>query len=254
MTALDGKIAWITGGGTGIGRAGALELAAAGATVVVSGRRKAQLDEVVAAISAAGGKADCIPLDVADSTSVIGAGQTLLARYGRVDILVNSAGVNTPNRFFKNLTLEAWDRVMSVNVNGALYCIQAVLPSMRSSGGGLVINVASWAGKQHVYFTGAAYTASKHAMVAMTMSLNLEECRNGIRGCAICPGEVATPILKGRPVPPSDEEMARMLQPEDLGRTIRFVAEMPPHVTVNEILIGPTWNRMFLGGDDLPSP
>ena len=77
---------------------------------------------------------------------------------------------------------------------------------------------------------------------------------NGIRATAICPGEVATPILKGRPVPPSDEEIARMLKPEDVGRSVRFVAEMPPHVTINEILIAPTWNRMFLGGADIAQP
>jgi len=79
----------------------------------------------------------------------------------------------------------------------------------------------------------------------------MEECVNGIRACVICPGEVATPILKKRPVPPSEAEMARMLQAEDLGRTIRFVAEMPPRVCLNEIVISPTWNRMWLGGEDI---
>ena len=251
MGALQGRTAWITGGGTGIGRAGALDLAAAGAKVWVSGRRREQLDAVVGEITAAGGKADAAVLDVADAHAVAATAETILGADGAVDILVNGAGVNAPNRHFKDLTPEAWDRVMAINVNGALYCIQAVLPSMRAKGGGLVINIASWAGKQHVYFTGAAYTASKHAMVAMTLSLNLEECANGIRATAICPGEVATPILRNRPIPPSEEELARMLTPEDLGRTIRFVAESPPHVCFNEILVSPTWNRMFLGGDDI---
>jgi NADP-dependent 3-hydroxy acid dehydrogenase YdfG len=88
-------------------------------------------------------------------------------------------------------------------------------------------------------------------MVVLTHSLNREECVNGIRACCINPAEVATPILEMRPIPPSPEERARMLQPEDLGRTIRFVAEMPPHVCINEILISPTWNRSFIGGPDL---
>ena len=254
MGTLDGRIAWITGGGTGIGRSAALELAAAGATVVVSGRRREPLDAVAAEIAASGGKADVEPLDVAAQTEVAAGGAAILSRHGRIDILVNSAGINAPNRFFRNLTAEAWDRVLQTNLHGALYAIQAVLPGMRDRRDGLVINVASWAGKDHVYFTGAAYTASKHAMVAMTMSLHLEECMNGIRATAICPGEVATPILKGRPVPPSDEELGRMLQPEDVGRTVRFVAEMPPQVTINEILIAPTWNRMFLGGADIAQP
>lgn len=254
MGMLDGKIAWITGGGTGIGRSAAIELAAAGATVVVSGRRREPLDAVVAEIDAAGGTGDAEALDVASQAEVSAGGAAILSRHGRVDILVNSAGINAPNRFFKNLTAESWDRVLQTNLHGALYAIQAVLPGMRERKDGLVVNVASWAGKDHVYFTGAAYTASKHAMVAMTMSLHLEECMNGIRATAICPGEVATPILKGRPVPPSEEEIGRMMLPEDVGRTIRFVAEMPPHVTINEILLAPTWNRMFLGGADIAQP
>jgi NADP-dependent 3-hydroxy acid dehydrogenase YdfG len=254
MGTLAGKIAWITGAGTGIGRAGALELASAGATVVLSGRRREPLAAVAAEIVAEGGKAETVPLDVASHAEVAAGGTAILARHGRIDILVNSAGINAPNRFFKNLTAEAWDRVVQTDLNGAFYTIQAALPGMRERRDGLVINVASWAGKDHVYFTGASYTASKHAMVAMTRSLHLEECMHGIRATAICPGEVATPILKGRPVPPTDEEIARMLKPEDVGRTIRFVAEMPPHVTVNEILIAPTWNRMYLGGADIVQP
>jgi NADP-dependent 3-hydroxy acid dehydrogenase YdfG len=251
MAGLDGQIAWITGAGTGIGRAGARALADAGARVILSGRRGEQLADAAAEI---GDRAECLTLDVADAEAVADAAQAIRARHGRIDILVNSAGMNSPQRFFKNLTIDTWDRVTGINLDGALYCIHAVLPGMRAQGGGLVINIASWAGKDHVYFTGAAYTASKHALVALTMSLNIEEGRNGIRATALCPGEVATPILKNRPVRPSDEEIGRMLQPDDLGRTIRFVAEMPPHVTINEILIGPTWNRMFLGGEDLPTP
>ncbi|HVJ55029.1 MAG TPA: SDR family oxidoreductase [Aliidongia sp.] len=251
MASLEGQVAWITGAGTGIGRAGALALAEAGATIVLSGRRLEKLEEVAQAI---GGSAHSLPLDVADAAAVEATAEEIRQRHGRIDILINSAGINTPQRFFKNLTLESWNRVTRVNLDGALYCIHAVLPGMRAQGGGLVINVASWAGKDHLYFTGPAYTASKHALVALTVSLNMEEGRNGIRATAICPGEVATPILKDRPKPPSDEEIARMLRPEDLGRTIRFVAEMPPHVTLNEILIGPTWNRMYLGGEDLPRP
>jgi NADP-dependent 3-hydroxy acid dehydrogenase YdfG len=251
MSGLGGKIAWITGAGSGIGRAGAMALAEAGATVILSGRRAEQLAETASQI---GARAECLPLDVTDAEAVAAAAETIAARHGGIDILVNSAGMNLPQRYFKNLTVETWDRVVHVNLDGALYCTHAVLPGMRARGGGLVINVASWAGRDHVYFTGAAYTASKHALVALTMSLNMEEGRNGIRATALCPGEVATPILKNRPVPPSAEEVDRMLQPDDLGRTIRFVAEMPPHVTINEILIGPTWNRMFLGGEDLPTP
>jgi NADP-dependent 3-hydroxy acid dehydrogenase YdfG len=248
---LAGRLAWITGAGSGIGRAGALELAASGARIALSGRREEQLKEVAEEIAAKGGKAEVFALDVADRAAVEVTAAEILDRYGCVDILVNSAGVNVPNRFWKTLTTESFDRVVAVNLNGALYCTHAVLSSMRERRDGLVINISSWAGRFESYLTGPAYVASKHAMVALTLSLNDEECVNGIRACVICPGEVATPILRHRPKPPSAEETARMLQPEDLGRTIRFVAEMPPHVCVNEILISPTWNRFFLGGKDV---
>jgi NADP-dependent 3-hydroxy acid dehydrogenase YdfG len=248
---LDGKVAWITGAGSGIGAAGASALAEAGALVVLSGRRPGQLEDVAAAITAAGGRAETAPLDVADRQDVARVGAGILDRHGRVDILVNSAGINLPTRFWKTLTPESFAQIVEVNLNGALYCIHAVLPGMRARKDGLVINISSWAGRFETYMTGPAYNASKHAMAALTHSLNDEECVNGIRACVIYPGEVATPILAKRPKPPSPEEMARMLQPEDLGRTIRFVAEMPPRACLNEILISPTWNRLFIGGADI---
>lgn len=248
---LRDKVAWVTGAGSGIGRSGAVELAKGGAIVVLSGRRRDQLDEAAAEIEAAGGRAEAVALDVADKAAVARAAEQILAHHGRVDILVNSAGINLPHRFWRNLTPESFEQIVGVNLNGALYCTHAVLPSMRAKRDGLIINISSWAGRFETYLTGPAYNASKHAMAAMTASLNDEECVNGIRACVIYPGEVATPILKHRPKPPAPEEIARMLQPEDLGRTIRFVAEMPPRVCVNEILISPTWNRFFVGGQDI---
>ncbi|BBK44630.1 oxidoreductase [Allostella vacuolata] len=252
METLDGKVAWITGAGSGIGLAGARALADGGATVILSGRRPEPLEEAVAAIAAAGGRAEALALDVTRSDAVEAAAAGILDRHGRVDILVNNAGSNAPNRYWKNMTPADWNLVVGVNLNGPLYCTAAVLPGMRARRDGLVINIASWAGKFDTLLTGPAYNATKHGLVSMTMSLNIEECVNGIRGTVICPGEVATPIMEKRPVPPSAEEMARMLSPEDLGRTIRFVAEMPAHACVHEILMAPTWNRMWLGGDDLP--
>jgi NADP-dependent 3-hydroxy acid dehydrogenase YdfG len=247
MHTLDGKIAWITGAGSGIGLAGAQALAAAGATVVLSGRRAELVEREAAALVAAGGKADAIALDVSDADAVNRAAQDILARHGAIDILVNSAGLNVPNRFWKNQTPAGWNEVLRINLDGSYYCIAAVLPAMRERGDGLIINISSWAGKYNSAVTGPAYNAAKHAVVAMTENLNLEECVNGIRACVICPAEVATPILDKRPAPPSAEERARMLQAEDLGRTIRFVAEMPPHACINEIIISPTWNRIFVG-------
>jgi NADP-dependent 3-hydroxy acid dehydrogenase YdfG len=251
MSALQGKVAWLTGAGSGIGRAGAQELAAAGASVIVTGRTEAGLSETVALITAAGGKAEAALLDVADKHAVAKLGAEILARHDRVDILVNSAGLNLATRLWKQMTPDSFDHITGINLNGALYCIHAVLPAMRAQKSGLVINISSWAGRYEEYLTGPAYNASKTALAALTVSLNDEECVNGIRACCVYPGEVATPILRHRPVAPSREEIDRMLQAEDLGKTIRFVAEMPARVCINEILITPTWNRFFIGGPDM---
>jgi NADP-dependent 3-hydroxy acid dehydrogenase YdfG len=246
-SSLKGKTAWITGGGSGIGLAGGLELARSGAHVVISGRSHDTLAAAEKAIKAVG-SCEAIALDVGNKQAVAKAAE----RIGRVDILVNSAGLNVTDRYWRNQTLEGWDEVIGANLDGSFYATFAVLPAMRKQRDGLVINVSSWAGVYHAQLTGAAYNASKHAVVAMTETINMEECVNGIRACAICPAEVATPILDRRPVPPSAEDRARMLQPEDLGNTIRFVAELPAHACINQIIISPTWNRLYVGGLERP--
>jgi len=248
---LKGKIAWVTGAGTGIGNATASELAKSGATVVISGRRKDVLATAAMDISAAGGKCEAEPLDVSDKAAVARSAAAILARHGRIDILVNCAGTNVAKRFYKDLVPDDWDKVIAINLNGSLYCMTAVLPGMRANHDGLIINISSWLGRWPGYLGGAAYNASKHAMASMTNQLNLEEGLNGIRGCCIYPGEVATPILKSRPVPPSQQAIERMLKAEDLGRAVRFVAESPPHVCINELVITPTWNRLLLGDTDI---
>jgi NADP-dependent 3-hydroxy acid dehydrogenase YdfG len=247
MKSLEGKIAWITGAGTGIGLGGAQALARAGATVIMSGRRSDVLEREASAIRNSGSKAMVEILDVSDAAAVQRAAQNILARHGTVDILVNSAGLNNPQRFWRDQTVESWDQVIRINLDGTFYCTRAVIPSMRMQKGGVVINISSWAGKYTSAMVGAAYNGSKAAVVSLTETINMEECANGIRACAICPAEVATPILDRRPVPPSAEERAKMLQPADLGDTIRWVAEQPPHVCVNEIIISPTWNRLYVG-------
>jgi NADP-dependent 3-hydroxy acid dehydrogenase YdfG len=246
MTKGGKRVAWVTGGGTGIGEAGAISLAENGWTVVVSGRRKGALDAVVATIKKAGGEAEAIGLDVSKAADVQEVADRILAKHGRIDLLVNSAGVNVPKRRWADLELEGWNQLVDINLNGVLYCMRAVLPAMRKQKDGCIINVASWAGRHVSKMPGPAYTTTKHAVLALTHSFNMDECVNGLRACCLSPGEVATPILKLRPVVPSEEEQAKMLQPEDLGRTIAFVASMPPRVCMNEILISPTHNRGFI--------
>jgi NADP-dependent 3-hydroxy acid dehydrogenase YdfG len=244
MRDLTGKVAWITGAGSGIGEGAANALAAAGMQVVLSGRRREPLDALAASIGAA---ATVEPLDVADRASVAAVAARLHDRYGAIDTLVASAGVNVRRRNWRELSPDDWDQVIRIDLDGAFYCAHAVLPRMVEAGGGLIINVSSWAGKHVSVVTGPAYTAAKHALNALTESLNMEAGIDGVRACAICPGEVATPILDQRPVPVSTEDRARMVQAEDCGAIVRFLAELPAHVCINELTVSPTWNRSYVG-------
>ena len=247
----SGKVVWITGGGSGIGLAGGIALARAGAHVVISGRSVETLKKAEKEIKAAG-SGESIALDVADQNEVAKAAAEIAKRHGRVDILINSAGINHPKRNFRNVSIDGWNQIVAVNLSGMFYCVQAVLPGMRERKEGLIINVSSWAGRYASTLTGPGYNATKHAVVALTESINMEECMHGIRATSILPGEVATPILEKRPVPPPPEERARMLQADDLGKTILFVATLPPRACVNELIISPTWNRFYLGGLESP--
>ena len=246
MTNSGKRVAWVTGGGSGIGESGAEFLAADGWTVVVSGRRKDALETVVAKITKTGGTAEAVALDVSNAAEAQKAADQIVAKHGRIDLLVNSAGINVPKRSWADMELKDWDKLVEVNLNGVLYCMRAVLPAMRKQKDGCIINVASWAGRHVSKMTGPAYTTTKHAVLALTHSFNMDECVNGLRACCLSPGEVATPILKSRPVPPNETQLAKRLQPEDCGRTIAFVASLPPRVCVNEILISPTHNRGFI--------
>jgi len=237
---LTGEVAWITGAGTGIGESGAIKLAEAGCKVILSGRRTAPLENVAAQIP---GDVTIEPLDVSDHDDVMAVAERIIEKYGRIDIGVFSAGINIKDRNWPVVSIDDWNSVINIDLNGAFYCCQAVLPSMRKNGGGVIINVSSMAAKNIGMLTGPAYHAAKHAMNAMNASLIVEERNNGIRATALCPGEVATPILEQRPVPVSAEDQARILQSEDLGEVIKFIAQQPEHVTLNEILINPTWNR-----------
>ena len=246
-TELAGKVAWVTGGGSGIGLAGAIEFAKLGAKVVISGRTEPTLKD-----GARKAGAEVVVCDVGDKQSVAGAAAEVRKRHGRVDILVNSAGINLPKRNFREVTNEGWDQIVAINLSGMFYCVQAVLAGMRSRKDGLIINISSWAGRYASVLTGPGYNATKHAVIALTESINLEEAANGIRATSVLPGEAATPILEKRPVPPAPEVRAKMLQPEDLGRTLAFIATLPPRVCINEIIVSPTWNRFLLGGLEAP--
>jgi NADP-dependent 3-hydroxy acid dehydrogenase YdfG len=238
--------AWVVGGGSGIGRATALRLARDGYRVAVSGRREALLAATVAEITEAGGQAVAVPLDVTDEGSVTAAHRAAVDGAGPLGVLVCSAGTNVPNRWWAELTGGDFDRVVDTNLNAVVRCALAVLPGFRAAGFGQIIVVSSWAGRHYMSAAGAAYSASKTALGALVETLNDQEGRHGVRATHLCPGEVDTPILRTRPVPPPAEEIARMLVPEDVADIVSSVTALPPHVCVNELVVTPVWNRMYV--------
>lgn len=244
LTNLKGRIIWVTGASSGIGAAAAKRLSQAGAIVVLSGRRSERLHALSETLP---GENRVEPLDISDRSAVTSVLERILDAFGRLDILVHSAGLNVRARDLKQLSTSDWNTVIDVNLNGAFYCCHAVLPIMQAQQEGLIINISSWAGRFVSRVSGAAYSTAKHGLNAMTESINQQYCADGIRASAICPGEVATEILDARPQPVSAEDRAKMVQPEDLGDLILYVCQTPRHVCLNEITISPTWNRGYIG-------
>ncbi len=254
MRDINGKVAWISGAGTGIGQACAIALAREGVRTALTGRRRAPLEETAALIEKHGGLATVLPGDIADYEAMRRIVAQVNALWGDIEILINNAGINDSKRHWADMGVENWKNVIDVNLNGPFHCVHAVLPAMRAQREGLIINVASWAARFDGYVAGVPYYASKHALLSMNATLNIEEGRHGIRACAICPGEVATPILDKRPNPVSAEERAKMLQPEDLAEMVVTVARMHPRACINEVLLNPTQSRANRGDSDFYPP
>jgi NAD(P)-dependent dehydrogenase (short-subunit alcohol dehydrogenase family) len=240
MTRLAGKTALVTGGATGIGQGIAVALAQEGCRVAIAGRREDALREAAGAWQ---GQPAILahPVDVADRTSVGELFAWATKHLDRIDILVNSAGVNTPKRSMADMAPEVWDMVMQVNATGAYNCIHAVLPQMRARQDGLIININSISGHRASMLGGVAYSASKFALSALSTAVALEEGKHGIRVTSICPGEVDTPLLRRRPVPVSAENLARILQPADVAAAVLMVCCLPPRAQVHDLIIKPTF-------------
>ena len=246
MPELQGKIAWVTGAGSGIGEAAALMLAAEGADIVLTGRRREPLERVAARIHQQGGRGHVQPGDLTDPAAVRAIGVYIAGEIGRLDILINNAGININDRHWDKLTPENAKLMIDGNLAAAAQCVTAALPLMRRNKDGLIIHTASMAGRFIGGFPGPLYTAAKHGVVAMSHSINMQECVNGIRSCVFLPGEVATPILDQRPNPVGPEVRARMVQPEDCADLIRYICLLPARLCMNEVMLSPTHNRRYV--------
>lgn len=233
MGRLTGKVAIVTGSSSGIGKAIALRFGAEGAKVVVTARRLALCEQTVEQIKAKGGEAWAIQTDVADEQQVTRLIAETVTRAGRLDVLVNNAGIVAGGRRLAETSTKDFDAVMSVNLRGTFFCCRAGFTQMKQQDGGTIINMSSVAGVQAWAGTGT-YSASKHGIMALTKSLADEGRAYNIKVAAICPGGVADELVDALP-----EEILRseMIDPFDVAEAAVYLATLGKHTVVHQIVI-----------------
>jgi 3-oxoacyl-[acyl-carrier protein] reductase len=232
MKRLQGKVAIVTGSSSGIGKAIALRFGEEGAKVVVAARRKSLCEQAARQICQKGGDAFVIQTDVSHEQQVDALFEKTIQQYGRVDIVVNNAGIFGGRRIAETTT-KAFDDVMSVNLRGTFFCCRAAFKRMKKQGGGVILNMSSVAGVQAWAGTGA-YSASKHGVIALSRSLADEGRPFGIRVSAVCPGGVAAELVDA-----SQEEILRSekISPFDIAETAIYLATLGKYAVVHQIVV-----------------
>lgn len=241
---LQGKVALVTGASSGIGEGTALALADAGAVVAVSARRADRLDALVKKLEAASGKALALPADVTNESEAARAVNDTVARLGRIDILINSAGVMQAGGV-ENCDVDEYRRVFDINLFATLYCCRAAIPHMLSQGGGDIVNISSLAGRKGGPMTNA-YSASKHALNSMTDAMRQELGARNIRISILMPGATTTEVAENISDPNWRKAISAHVSkegavlPREIGDTIAFMMALPRRVNISEISVRPT--------------
>jgi NADP-dependent 3-hydroxy acid dehydrogenase YdfG len=241
---LAGRVALVTGASSGIGEAAALALAAAGAKVAVSARRAERLKALVERIEADGGQAFAIAGDVVDEALATAAVDKTIAHFGRIDILVNSAGIIQAGGV-ENVDTAEYRRVIDINLMATLYTCRAAIGPMKAQGSGDIINISSLAGRKAAKLFNA-YTASKHALNAMTDAMRQEVGGYGIRVCIINPGATATEVFENVSNPAMRQTMQAhvnkdgAMAPADVADALLLVVSLPRRANISELSIRPT--------------
>jgi 3-oxoacyl-[acyl-carrier protein] reductase len=235
LASLSEKVAVVTGGSRGIGRAVATRLAEMNASVVITGRDETRLQQVAGELTAHGHRCSGIVCDVASLASVEALGERLRRDYGRVDILVNNAGIGGPSGLLHELAPDDWDAIFNTNLRGVYYMLRAIVPLMIPTGSGHIINISSLAGKNPLP-RGAAYSASKWGLNGLTYGVAEELRGQNIRVSVICPGSVNTDFSPRR----QGKETSKMLQPGDVAQAVAMLLMQEPQSFISEVLLRPT--------------
>ena len=231
---LDGQVAVITGGGRGIGAAVASQLASLGASTVICGRTLSALRQTAEAIVQDGGQCEAVEADVCNLPSVEALARRVQSTFGRVDVLVNNAGIGSFAAPLHQMEPGQWDSVLNTNLRGVYYCIRAFAPMMIQARGGHIVNISSLAGKNALP-NGAAYAASKWGLNGLTYSVAEELRGHNIRVAVVCPGSVDTELS-----PHTGKDPGKMLQPEDVAHVVAMLVTQAPQSFASEVLLRPT--------------
>lgn len=231
---LSGKIAVVTGGTRGIGRAIASSLLGLGAIVVITGRDASRTRTAAVELAAEGGVCEGVVCDVRNLASVDALGRHMHERYGRIDVLVNNAGIGGPPSLLHELPPAAWEDIFQTNLRGVFYAMRAFVPLMIASGGGHIVNISSLAGKNPLP-KGAAYSASKWALNGLSYSAAEELRAHNIRVSVVCPGSVDTEFS-----PHVGKASDKMLAPDDIAHVVAMLVTQRPQSFVSEVLLRPT--------------
>lgn len=240
MNSLSNQRILITGASSGFGEAIALHFAQAGAHVALAARREEKLRALADRLEQLGVQTLVCPCDVGDEAQVRATLDKTNAELGPVDVLVNNAGMNLPNRTVADTGADEWRRILDVNLTSAYLFTKLVLPQMKERGRGTIVNVASRAANYPSLLAGVAYSSSKLGMHALNRVTNEEGNPHGVRACVVNPGVAATPLLDQRPSPPPQDARSRMMQAEDIAATVVFAASLPQRANLERIDIYPT--------------
>ncbi|HWG50562.1 MAG TPA: SDR family NAD(P)-dependent oxidoreductase [Candidatus Acidoferrales bacterium] len=231
---LSGKVALVTGGGRGIGASIAVRLATLGAAIVVCGRTQSHIDQTAGRIRAAGGRAEAMTCDVSDWESVTALAGKVEKMFGKLEIVVNNAGIGGFGGPLHTMPVERWDAVLNTNLRGVFYTIRAFVPLLLAAGGGHIINISSIAGKNPLP-NGAAYAASKWGLNGLSYSVAEELRAHQVRVSVICPGSTHTELS-----PHEGKEPEKMLQADDIAHVVEMLVTQAPQSFVSEIVLRPT--------------
>ncbi len=247
-----GKVCIITGGGSGIGRGAALMMAEQGAKIALVGRTASKVEAARDEIQAAGGEALAFGLNVADYDDVCNMTQQTLDAFGRVDVLINNAGHSSHHRRILTTPPDEIRAVVDSNLVGTMYCTRAVLPTMLEAGQGMILNVASMAGVGTSYLGGMIYSSVKAGVIHFTRFLNFELTNTGVRASVLIPGEVDTPIMDNRPIPPTSDDRTTMVGIHECAEALTMIVGLPQRSNISELIIRPTMQRDALETADFP--